>query len=167
LEARRKTNFKALNEGDLSCSNYIAKGLYRWWRIVFEIFYPSIFFGMGSFGIANGARDLLELKNRIYKYKKTDRLTDPDPYIGCIILSNPFYFEEKDWIPVPNDWNRNIVQGKTYDTDEIMDCSFTIIFSRNSSSCEGFYGVKEVSTEYRYGKEQLIRPRLVKVHLKF
>jgi putative restriction endonuclease len=114
-----------------------------------------------AFGIANGARDLLELKNRIYKYKKTDRLTDPDPYIGCIILSNPFYFEEKDWIPVPNDWNRNIVQGKTYDTDEINGLQlYNYIQQKLQYSCEGFYGVKEVSTEYRYGKEQLIRPRI-------
>lgn len=71
-----------------------------------------------AFGIASGAANLLELNNRIYKYKNTDRLTAPDPNIGCIILSSPFYFDQKDWIPVPADWNRNIVQGKIYDTGE-------------------------------------------------
>ncbi len=29
-----------------------------------------------------------------------------------------FYFDEQDWIPVPQDWSRNIIQGKTYDWSE-------------------------------------------------
>ena len=37
--------------------------------------------------------------------------------IGCIILNNPFFFDESNWIPIPRDWSPNIVQGKTYDTD--------------------------------------------------
>jgi putative restriction endonuclease len=60
----------------------------------------------------------LELRSRIYKYKKTNRLSDPDPQIGCIILAMPFYLDERDYIPVPNDWNRNIVQGKAYNAFE-------------------------------------------------
>ena len=37
--------------------------------------------------------------------------------VGCIILQNPFFFEERDWIPAPRDFHPNIVQGKTYDAD--------------------------------------------------
>ncbi len=41
-----------------------------------------------------------------------------DLAIGCIVLTSPFFFEREDWIPVPRDWHRNIVQGKGYDTRE-------------------------------------------------
>lgn len=43
----------------------------------------------------------------------------PNPNIGCIILANPFFFSEDQWIPVPQDWSPNIVQGKLYDTTMI------------------------------------------------
>ena len=39
-----------------------------------------------------------------------------DYQIGCILLEQPFFFEEKDWIPAPADWKQPIVQGKGYDT---------------------------------------------------
>ena len=39
--------------------------------------------------------------------------------IELFILANPFFFKEADWIPVPVDWKTNIVQGKTYDTDDL------------------------------------------------
>ena len=42
---------------------------------------------------------------------------EPDPTIGCIILSDPIFFSKKDWIPMPRDWSMNIVSGKIYDTD--------------------------------------------------
>jgi len=112
-----RANFKALNPGDLflfklhSPKDYIVGGGFF---LKFSMLPSSL--AWDAFGIANGANNLLELNNRIYKYKKTNRLSDPDPSIGCIILSMPFYFDEQDWIPVPSDWSSNIVQGKTYDT---------------------------------------------------
>ncbi|WP_197737480.1 site-specific DNA-methyltransferase [Sporolactobacillus terrae] len=119
-----RTNFKALNEGDLflfkthSPRNYIVGGGFF---LKFSILPSSL--AWDAFGIANGASSLMELNDRVYKYKKTDRFSDPDPQIGCIILSMPFYFDEKDWIPQPNDWNSNIVQGKTYKTSEPVGLS--------------------------------------------
>jgi putative restriction endonuclease len=38
--------------------------------------------------------------------------------IGCIVLTNPVFFKEDDWIPVPENWGRSIVQGKGYETNE-------------------------------------------------
>lgn len=114
-----RANFKALNPGDLflfklhSPKDYIVGGGFF---LKFSMLPSSL--AWDAFGIANGANNLLELNNRIYKYKKTNRLSDPDPSIGCIILSMPFYFDEQDWIPVPSDWSSNIVQGKIYDTAE-------------------------------------------------
>jgi len=31
------------------------------------------------------------------------------------LLEQPFFFNQKEWIPIPPDFSLNIVQGKTYD----------------------------------------------------
>lgn len=91
-----RTNFKALNEGDLflfklhSPQDFIVGGGFF---LKFSILPSSL--AWEAFGIANGAKNLLELKDRVYKYKKTNRLSDPEPQIGCIILSMPFYLEKE------------------------------------------------------------------------
>lgn len=70
-----------------------------------------------AFGPKNGAPSLEEMRHRVEKYRRVK----PDPKdnytVGCIILENPFFFDESEWIPVPPDFRLNIVQGKTYDAD--------------------------------------------------
>jgi putative restriction endonuclease len=39
-----------------------------------------------------------------------------NPTIGCIVLTNPVFFKKDDWIDVPVDWSKSIVQGKSYET---------------------------------------------------
>lgn len=157
-----RTNFKALNEGDMflfklhSPQDYIVGGGFF---LKFSILPSSL--AWEAFGIANGARNLFELKDRVYKYKKTNRLSDPDPQIGCIILSMPFYLEERDWIPVPKDWSRNIVQGKTYDDSEAYGLAlFEQIQDKLRSREIASLALKEDGSETRYGKGQLIKPRI-------
>jgi len=103
---------------------------------------------------------LLELKNRVYKYRKTDRLSDPDPNIGCIILSMPFYLDEKNWIQVPKDWNRNIVQGKVYDTSESSGYRLYEQVQMTLQQNSILTATQEIYQEKRYGKEQIIKPRI-------
>jgi putative restriction endonuclease len=69
-----------------------------------------------AFGEKNGARTFEEMRARIGKYRKG--VLDPreDPSIGCVILTQPFFFDEIDWASIPDDFSLNIVQGKTYDT---------------------------------------------------
>ncbi|WP_371371003.1 HNH endonuclease [Sporomusa aerivorans] len=157
-----RTNFKVLQEGDLflfklhSPKDFIVGGGFF---LKFSILPSSL--AWEAFGIANGANNLLELRSRIYKYKKTNRLSDPDPQIGCIILFMPFYLDERDWIPVPNDWNRNIVQGKTYNAFEaIGQALFEQVQDKLRKQELVQSVVKEEASEYRYGKEQLIKPRI-------
>jgi len=157
-----KTNFKALDEGDLflfklhSPQDYIVGGGFF---LKFSILPSSL--AWEAFGLANGARSLFELHDRIYKYKKTNRISDPDPQIGCIILTMPFYLEEDDWITVPDNWSKNIVQGKMYDTSEhygkllyqqIQEVLYSQRFNKNL--------LREDSVNSRYGKEQKIKPRI-------
>ena len=73
-----------------------------------------------AFGNNNGTIDYHSFSKAIHKYRKSDRRSEPDPIIGCIILTSPFFFERSDWLPVPEDWKSNIVQGKSYSTDTMI-----------------------------------------------
>lgn len=69
-----------------------------------------------TFREKNGAPDFATFAKGIRKYRERSGVRVPDPTIGCIILTSPFFFSEADWIPVPPEWSPNLVQGKTYDT---------------------------------------------------
>ena len=85
---------------------------------------------------------------------------EPDPQIGCIILSMTFYFDEMDWVPVPSDWKNNIVQGKTYDTTEYHGkLLYERIQMKSRINMFEMFGVQQESKN-RYGKEQIIKPRI-------
>jgi putative restriction endonuclease len=67
-----------------------------------------------AFGIKNGARSLVELRARVERFRKIGASAE-DYSIGCILLEQPFFFDEFSWIAAPSDWHPNIVQGKGYD----------------------------------------------------
>ena len=71
-----------------------------------------------AFGEANGARSAQEMRTRIARYRRTDPSDRSDFEIGCRILTQPFFFDEADWIPVPASWSPNIVSFKTYNTGD-------------------------------------------------
>ena len=68
-----------------------------------------------AFGEANGASSLAEMRARIEHYRRRPADRSDDYQIGCILLEQPFFLPEAHWVPVPSDWQRNIVQGKRYD----------------------------------------------------
>jgi len=68
-----------------------------------------------AFGNKNGSSNLTDLRNKINSLRAKP---EADPIIGCIILNQPFFFSEDKWIDVPSSFARNIVTGKTYDTNE-------------------------------------------------
>jgi putative restriction endonuclease len=67
-----------------------------------------------AFGPKNGVSSLDELNARIRRYRRDNGSLDP--VVGCNILAEPFFLPRSSWIPVPEGWAPNIVQGKTYDT---------------------------------------------------
>jgi putative restriction endonuclease len=68
-----------------------------------------------AFGEKNGATSLAEMRRRIGRYRRVEPDSREDYRIGCILLQDPFFFPEAQWIPSPSDFHPNIVQGRTYD----------------------------------------------------
>jgi putative restriction endonuclease len=65
----------------------------------------------------NGAASFEELHSMISAHRKDKAI---DPIIGCSILSQPFFWPREQWIPAPSDWSPNLVQGRTYSTEDAM-----------------------------------------------
>jgi len=70
------------------------------------------------FGKGNGCDSFQELQRMIMQYRQAK--TNPNPNIGCIILTNPIFFKKEDWIATPEDWGKSIVQGKSYTTETFI-----------------------------------------------
>jgi putative restriction endonuclease len=104
----------------------------------------------------NGVTDYASLKRRIEQYRNEPLRGDPE--IGCNILNAPFFFDEKDWIPVPADWAKNIVRGKTYDTAETVGLRlWNQVEGRLQASPDL---VLQAHAAARYGAEYLTRARI-------
>ena len=67
-----------------------------------------------TFGIGNGFSFFNDFALAIDELRRN---TKSDQELGCIVLTNPIFFEEQDWIDVPTDWKPNIQSGIGYSTE--------------------------------------------------
>jgi putative restriction endonuclease len=113
-----------------------------------------------AFGDKNGVASFDELLRRIRRYRRNDDALDP--LIGCNVLAEPFFLERPAWIPVPESWAPNIVQGKSYDTQttdgrSILDA---IQEARSKMPLRVADPSPDDTTVNRFGEEYLARGRL-------
>ena len=56
---------------------------------------------------------------RIEKYRRTQPADLAKQYnVGCLMIQQPVFFLEQDWVPKPADFSKNIVRGAGYDVSE-------------------------------------------------
>ncbi len=156
--APSRTSFKALQPGELflfklhAPRNYIVGG----GIFAYSNTLPCSV-AWEAFGNANGAHSLREMRARIAKYRRGDSNDRSDFQIGCRILTQPFFFEESGWIPVPSSWSSNIVTFTTYTTGDADGVAlWEAINDRLARSA--LQGQTEEAP--RFGQPQLIQPRL-------
>ena len=121
-----------------------------------------LYFAWEVFEQKNGAPDFLTLYEKIRHYRESRGTMEPNPEIGCIVLTAPFFFDKEDWIPLPADWHPNIVQGKRYDTGKPAGARLWQQVRMRLQK----YTIPQEETKVpirerpRYGDEYLARPRL-------
>lgn len=152
--------FRGLSPGELflfklhSPDNYIAGGGY----FTHSSLLPCSL-AWKAFGLENGAATFMEMRQRIEKYRRIPSHPHEDYVIGCVILQSPFFFERDNWIPVPEDWSPNIVQGKTYDlTSRIARKLMQEVSTRLAGGVD--YISSWEPSRPTYGDPVLVRPRL-------
>ena len=108
-----------------------------------------------SFQEANGTPDFETMIRRIRRYRR--KTLDPQNRIGCLMIAQPVFFEEHQWIDQPSDWKHNIVQGKTYG---LISGEGRRIYEqcRVISSLKEIH--KDISEGQTYGDPVLVQPRL-------
>lgn len=161
-------HFRALQPGELllfklhSPRNYIVGGgLFAYSTIV------PVSLAWESFGEANGADSFEQMRRRIAHYRRVPFDPLDDYAIGCVLLSNPFFLSEPDWISLPSDWpTSGVQQGKRYDLDREPGATLfrqvEHALSREASGIGFATGIAESHDELanRYGKSVLRSPRL-------
>jgi len=64
----------------------------------------------------NGAADFATMRRLIERYQQGTASPGRFDYeIGCIMVTEPVFFDEGDWIPQPSDWPRHVPPGMRYD----------------------------------------------------
>lgn len=117
-------------------------------------------FTWSAFETKNGARDEAEMRRRIEKYRRVTPGTSADYAVGCILLQSPFFFSREQWLPVP-DWNRSIVRGKGYSTDdEVGKHLWAEVQMRLQAQAAPMAQSEADGDGLRYGQPQIVLPRL-------
>jgi putative restriction endonuclease len=55
-----------------------------------------------AFAEKNGAASQAEMRIRLERYRRHTQSHHEDYQVGCIILKEPFFFEEQDWMSAPS-----------------------------------------------------------------
>jgi putative restriction endonuclease len=108
--------FKALQPGELflfklhSPRNFVVGGgvFAHWSRLPLSLAWEA-------FLEKNGTASLDEMRARLARYRSVADNPRADYEVGCVLLEQPFFLDEPDWVAAPADWSRNIVRGKGYD----------------------------------------------------
>lgn len=115
-----------------------------------------------AFGSKNGLGDFNAFRDKILSLRHRDARSEPDPTIGCIILTQPFFLAREDWIPTPEDWKPNIVQGKTYSVEDQIGAVLWDQVQERLSRRTAINEIPGIVAEEgpRYGAEYIAKARL-------
>ena len=113
-----------------------------------------------AFGEKNGAVTFDEMAKRVGRYVR--ETGGPAHRIGCIMVAQPIFFAERDWVDQPRDWRPNIVSGAGYD---LAEGEGRRIWEECQARAAGRALLPPATSAAepqppRYGKPQLVPPRL-------
>ncbi len=120
----------------------------------FETLPPRL--AWNAFGQGNGAEDYPQMIERIGRLRDTAA-----PEIGCSILAAPFFWPEDEWIPMDGFFKRNIVTGKTFDTETSEGAElWAMVAERLARHPVRSRLVADAELPAGYGEARLVKPRL-------
>ena len=122
-----------------------------------------------AFDRKNGVASLGEMRERVERYRRSALTRAHDYEIGCILLEQPFFLDERDWLEAPG-WKSNIQRGRRYRLDEQpglslwQEVELRVAARKDQKSAFGDL-LREPSA--RYGSPVFTRPRLGQGSFKF
>jgi putative restriction endonuclease len=112
-----------------------------------------------AFGIGNGCRTFDEMQQRIFSIRVRLGYKDPSsiPEIGCILIVQPTFFSQSDWISAPSDWPPQTQTSKRYDLTKGEGERVWLECLERAGRQEK---LEAAEASARYGEPVLIKPRL-------
>jgi len=127
-----------------------------------------IWLAWDTFGRKNGATDFAALREQVGRLRSRQgdlEQSATDYRIGCIMLSEPVWFDPSNWVVAPSNWPANAVQGKAYDLASgegarvWEDCRRAAALEPNSAGIRR-QATGDTAEAPRFGAETLVAPRL-------
>lgn len=118
-----------------------------------------------TFEQRNGAASYSDFRRRLSHFRRFPNNPHEDFRIGCIILTQPFFFDEPLWFPAP-DWKASIVRGKSkgYELDKeagkFIWENLQVAWDKKRMLELGNEANRIEEERARYGKDTVIHPRL-------
>jgi len=118
-----------------------------------------------AFEKRNGAASYADMRRRLVHYRRIPDNAHEDFQVGCVILTQPFFFDESMWFPAP-DWSPSIVRGKAkgYELDKeagkFIWKNLELAWSKHRAFELDKEALRVDEDRARYGKETTITPRL-------
>jgi len=117
-----------------------------------------------SFNLKNGCPSLESMRLKIHKIRKSIAYQGKNSNeIGCILLSQPHFFKEHEWIEGPKDWQKANLRYAYYDIcsgEGLRIWNECLLRSELKQSVERPLITLLDNEGPRYGSPQLINPRL-------
>jgi putative restriction endonuclease len=112
-----------------------------------------------TFGEKNGTATFYEFRTKISSLRHD---SERNPVIGCTVLTQPFYLDDRDFWPPPSDWPPSALTGKSYDATvgeglRLYEKAREAVAHVFLDPLRSYMAVEE---RERYGSDQLIMPRL-------
>jgi len=158
-------SFKALQPGEIllfklhAPDNYIVGGGFftRFLHLPINIVWET-------FGEANGARSLTEMREAIGRYRREIITASENPKIGCIMLAEPFFWDRSRWIEIPTDYPLN-TPGRGYDSESgtgraLWDAVSERLKQSPAIRLEPDTAKVAAIKSQGFGKPQIVHPRL-------
>jgi hypothetical protein len=86
-----------------------------------------------TFGEANGVKSLPEFRSRIARLRNVPIQPSDNPTVGCIMLTEPFFWPKSNWIPRPPEFSvsNQVGSAATAEPSAAMHCCRLISPVRN------------------------------------
>lgn len=120
-----------------------------------------------AFEERNGAPDFGEMCRRIERYRRGQAQDPQKQYrVGCLMISQPVFFDRGDWVEEPRNFPKNIVRGAGYDLAQgegrrIWEACLERVRALELPMVAEPAGQPALAAVGpRFGAPQLVRPRL-------
>lgn len=112
-----------------------------------------------TFGEANGCKTLADFRFLISENRHQVISALEDPIIGCTILTEPFFFQQSDWIPFR--LKPGIQRGARFDTEkDDIRVLWNEVRARLENTILKSDGPATLAAQDRFGPPQIVIPRL-------